>query len=381
LEIQCELLEERRMIKRFMFSATAVLVGLLEFHDASAAVYTADCGTNGSSSIVQIQLDIIASSANNLLKVSGTCVGDLDITRADRLTVTGLTLTGNLSLDASVLVSIPSLKLTGQLELYNTRETSLSNVVVNGGVDVRGSQVYFQKLTMVPWTDASGTHDPSFMCSSQSECTVGSLNLTGSGTALGTGNAGLYAVSASRLTVNGGLITGFDIGVQVWNNATAFLMPNCATLTIQSNLSTGVFVADGGIVKIEGQSVADSTSSGCSGPFDVSIAGNGRYGVLADGGGNAYLNLTAIQRHSLDGIRVQHGSTVRVRSSYIDAATVSGRSARVMSQAHLYFDEQSNGPTASSILAGPVCVMSNSTVDTDNSSTVVLTPANACNTP
>jgi hypothetical protein len=370
------------MIKQFMFSATTALVGLLQFHGASAAVYTADCGPNGSSSIVQNQLDTIASSANNLLQVTGSCVGDVDITRADRLTVSGLTLTGNLSMDSSVLVSIPGLKLTGQLGLVNTRRTTLTNAIVNGEADVSGSsQVRFQGLTMAPWTDGSGTHDPQIICAGQSECTLVSLSLTGSGTALGSGNAGLYAVSASRLTLTGGLITGFDIGVQVWNNATAFLMPNCATLSIQSNLSTGVFVADGGIVKIEGQSAADATGSGCSGPFDVSIAGNGRYGVLADGGGNAYLNLTAIQRHSLDGIRVQHGSTVRVRSSYIDAATVSGRSARVMSQAHLYFDEQSNGPTASSILAGSVCVMGNSNVDTSNSSTVILSPMDACSTP
>jgi hypothetical protein len=107
----------------------------------------------------------------------------------------------------------------------------------------------------------------------------------------------------------------------------------------------------------------------------VSIANNGRFGVLADGGGNAYLYLTTISGHSIDGIRVQHGSTVRVRSSTVDAASASGRSARVTNQAHLYFDEQGNGPAASSALAGPVCVTGTSSVDTDNSSTVITTTA------
>jgi hypothetical protein len=60
-----------------------------------------------------------------------------------------------------------------------------------------------------------------------------------------------------------------------------------------------------------------------------------------------------------------------VRSSQIDAASGSGRSARVKAQAHLYFDEQEAGPSAGSSLAGPVCVTGSSTVDTDNSSTVV----------
>lgn len=144
---------------------------------------------------------------------------------------------------------------------------------------------------------------------------------------------------------------------------------------MQSNLSIGVYSTDGGVVKIEGQSAADAAASGCSGPTLVSIASNGRYGVLADGGGNAYLYLTSITGHTLDGIRVQHGSTMRLRSSSIDAATASGRSGRVMNQANLFFDEQGNGPAASSTLAGPVCVSGNSSVDTDNSATVVTTVA------
>jgi hypothetical protein len=60
-----------------------------------------------------------------------------------------------------------------------------------------------------------------------------------------------------------------------------------------------------------------------------------------------------------------------VRSSKIDAASASGRSARVKAQAHLYFDEQEAGPGAGSSLAGPVCTTGGSTADTDNSSTVI----------
>jgi hypothetical protein len=67
---------------------------------------------------------------------------------------------------------------------------------------------------------------------------------------------------------------------------------------------------------------------------------------------------------------VQNGSVMRVRSSTIGAAGT-GRSARVKGQAHLYFDEQEAGPSAGSSLAGQVCVTGSSTVDTDNSSTVV----------
>jgi hypothetical protein len=43
----------------------------------------------------------------------------------------------------------------------------------------------------------------------------------------------------------------------------------------------------------------------------------------------------------------------------------------VKAQAHLYFDELDNGPAASSTLAGPVCLTGNSSVDTDNSASVV----------
>jgi|SRR5882757_2073003 len=369
------------MYQRIAFASCFVLAALSQSPRARAATYTADCGTNGASSIVQNQLNAIASSPSNTVQVTGTCVGDLTISRADRLTITGLVVTGAVSVSNSIQVSLLTARINGQVFISNSRPTQLNAIAVTGWLDITsGSKVSAAALTVTPWTDSSGTHDPEIDCTGQSECTFSGLTLTGMGTARGTGNAGLLAASASRMTVNGATISGFDVGVQVWNNATAFLTPYCSSVNIQSNLTTGVYVADGGIVKIEGQTAADAIASGCSGPIIVGISGNGSYGVLADGGGNAYLYLTNIQSHSIDGIRVQHGSTVRVRSSTIDAASSSGRSARVASGANLYFDEQLNGPIAGSTLAGPVCVTGNSNVDAGNSSTVVNI-TNTCGVP
>jgi hypothetical protein len=360
------------MYQRIAFTSLLVLGALSHSPRVAAATYTANCGTNGSSSIVQNQLAVIGSTPNSTLQVTGTCVGDLVIQRADRLTITGLVVTGDVTLDSSTLTNIISSNFTGFLSVSNSRGTGISNVVVTGEVDLsRGSQVNVRGLTMSSWSDSSGVHEPSLNCIGQSECSFAGLTLTGSGTGRGTGTAGLLAASASRMTVSGANISGFDVGVQVWNNATAFLTPVCSAVVIGSNLTTGVFVTDGGVVKIEGESAADAAASGCSGPYSVGIIGNGNYGVLADGGGNAYLYLTQIQNHAIDGIRIQHGSTVRVRSSSVDAATASGRSARLAFGANLYFDEQLNGPAAGSTVAGPVCVASNSTVDTGNSSTAV----------
>jgi hypothetical protein len=340
-----------------------------------AASYNVNCGNGGSSSLVQAALTASGSSAPNTVSVTGTCVGDLSITGATQLTLAGLVLTGNLFIDSSTLVSLGNLQLTaGSLSLTNTHRVNVNVALINGDVTANhGSQISFSSLTMASWSDSSGIHDPSVNCLGQSECTFVTLNMTGSRTATGTGLSGVLAASASRLTVYGGTITGFDIGAQIWNNATGFLTPSCTNLNIQGNLTTGIFVSDGGIAKLEGLSAADSAASGCPGstPSYVLISHNGSYGLLADGGGNAYLYVAAISGHAVDGIRVQHGSIVRARSSTIDAATSSGRSARLKAQSHLYFDEQSNGPTASSTLAGPVCVTGNATVDTDNSATVV----------
>jgi hypothetical protein len=298
------------------------------------------------------------------------------------LSISNLILNGYLTLDSSVMVTLSNLKLTGaDLYITNTRNAIFSAPVVNGTITTnRGTFARFIGLTMAGWSDSSGAHEPIINCTDQSECTFSGLTLSGSGTSSGPGHVGVLAGSASRLNVYGGTISGFDVGVQVWNNATAFLTPICADLNIQFNSSMGVYVADGGIAKLEGLSAADATASGCSGPSHFVLTHNGSYGVLADGGGNAYLYQATIDGHTIDGIRVQHGSTVRVRSSTIDAATTTGRSARVMSQAHLYFDEQANGPAAGSTLAGPVCATDTSSADTANSSTVITTTA-SCGSP
>lgn len=359
------------MYRRMIVSGVISLGALLGPKIASATTYTVNCGANGPASVLQSQIDAIGSAPGNTIAVTGTCNGSVTVTRADTLTVSNLSLTGSLDLYSSVMVSIPNLQLTGELSLFNTRQATLGDAVINGTVTVlHGSLVNFPGLTMSSWSDSSGDHDPNFSCVGESECTVSQVSLSGSGKSVGT--IGLLAGSSSRLNVYGGSISGFDIGVQAWNNAIIFMNPTCADFKIGSNLSTGVRTTDGGIVKIEGLSDADAAASGCKGPLHVSIVNNGRFGVLADGGGNAYLYLTNVSGHSIDNIRVQHGSTVRVRSSTIDAAS-SGRSARVASQAHLYFDEQDNGPAASSALAGPVCVTGTSSVDTDNSATVITT--------
>jgi len=364
------------MYPRIAFVSFLILASMAQ--RAGATTYSADCGANGSAAVVQNQVNVIGSTPNSVLQVTGTCVGDVRISRADRLTVAGLVTSGNVTVDSSIQAVLSSARISGQLSISNSRNTQISALTLNGWLSINsGSRVTASNLTAAPLTDSDGTHDPEIDCIGQSECTFAGLTLTGTGTARGTGGVGLLAASASRLTVTGATISGFDIGVQVWNNATGFLLPICTPINIQSNLTTGVYVADGGIVKIEGQSAADADASGCTGPINVVISGNGSYGVLADGGGNAYLYLTNIQNHSVDGLRVQHGSTVRVRSSTVGAATATGRSGRVVSGANLYFDEQSNGPAAGSTLAGPVCVIGNSSVDTSNSSTVVTT-VNSC---
>jgi hypothetical protein len=98
--------------------------------------------------------------------------------------------------------------------------------------------------------------------------------------------------------------------------------------------------------------------------------------VLAEGAGNAYLYDVQISGHSTDGVLVQDGASAKVLSSTIDTASSTGRSARVRAQSILWFDEEQNGPTARSVLHGPVCVIGNSYVDTNNSSTQVRTQQN-----
>jgi hypothetical protein len=234
------------------------------------------------------------------------------------------------------------------------------------------SSATFANMTVSQWVDpASGAGGSGIICLSSSECSFSTTTVSGtpSGDPI-TPSIGIQAASASRFNFTSGRISGFDYGVHVWNNATAFFNPDCNNLSIDSNVSIGIYVRDGGIVKLEG-STPDASSAAC--PGSVLISNNGRYGVLAEGGGTAFLYRAQVTGHSIDSVRVQNGSVAKIRSSTIDAATGSHRSARVSGQAHLWFNEEAYGPKAGSTLVGPVCVANNSSVDTENSSTELRT--------
>ena len=349
--------------------------------EAHAASFTIDCGASGPPTALQAQISSFGSTPNNQINVLGTCVGDLDVSRTDRLTITNLSLTGSLSSNAANTLRLFNLTLNGSLTILATRNSSVSTATIRGDIYIqRGSQVSFTALTGNPWTDSTGTHDPVFACAGQSECSLNGAVLTGTGTS--STSVGVVAASGSRLNFYSGTITGFGTGLLSWNNAIAFVMPICDPLVIRGNREMGVSVSDSGMVKIAGMSAQDAALNGCTvtTPITVDINANGKYGVLADGGGNAYLQLARITGHTLDGVRVQHGSIMRIRNSQIDAATTSRRSARVKASAHLYFDEQEAGPTARSTLSGPVCVTTSGTVDTENSATT-LTIVRTCSGP
>lgn len=76
--------------------ALLIAVWVMGARPATAASYTVDCGSNGSSDLVQSQLEAIESSPDNTLNVTGTCEGDLYVKAANRLTVSGINLHGNI---------------------------------------------------------------------------------------------------------------------------------------------------------------------------------------------------------------------------------------------------------------------------------------------
>lgn len=338
---------------------------------ASATVFTVNCGAGGPTTPLQTQINSIGSSPGHQINVTGTCVGDIDTSRADRLTISGLNITGSVSMTKADAMRFLNLKLfNGTLLLINTRNTTFSGSTVNGTIQLmRGSQASFNVLTQDTWSDGTGTFDPSFNCIGQSECSINAATLTGGGKS--TTSIGVLAASASRLNFTSGQIAGFGIGLQAWNNSTAFVLASCDPVTIGKNNVAGVWVADSAMVKVMGTSKQDAIDIGCPGAVNVEITSNGKFGVYADGGGNAYLTYTRLAGFAYDGVRVQNGSIARVQSSKIDAASTSGRSARVKASGHLYFDEQQSGPGAGSSLGGPVCITGSATVDADNSSTVV----------
>ena len=345
---------------------------------AHAAVFTIDCGSGGATTALQTQINSIGSNPGDQINVLGTCNGSVVVSNADRLTISGLSLTGVLSTTNSKSVRFTNLSVNGSLQLVNSRNSSLVNVKMLGDTIItRGSQVTFSTLDAAPWSDADGTHDSTFNCVGQSECSLFAATLTGSNTS--NTSVGLNIGSEARLNLYAGSISGYGIGVQAWNNSVAFIQSQCDPITISGNRVTGVYAEDGGTVKVYGTSAADAALYECpsSAAVLVDITSNGKYGVLADGGGNAYLHFTRMTGHTLDGVRVQHGSVVRVRSSQIGAGTSSGRAARVKALSHLYFDEQEAGPAAGSTLSGPVCVTTSSYADAENSSTA-LTIVRSC---
>src|ERR1700722_14112294 len=100
---------------RMKSSSRLAAIALLGFGSGPvwATVYAINCGSGGPSSLVQQILTQIGSSAPNTVNVTGTCVGDLSITGANQLTISGLVMTGNLYIDSSTILSLGNLQLTG----------------------------------------------------------------------------------------------------------------------------------------------------------------------------------------------------------------------------------------------------------------------------
>jgi hypothetical protein len=360
------------------FLSTAALLGLSTVcASAFAGTYTVACGTNGPTSLVQNQLAAITGT-NNTLTVTGTCSGDVQVSAKDSLTISGLAMTGTLFLSAATHISLQSVTISGELVATDHSSLTAANSTVNGIIQLmHETSGSFSNMTVANWVDpASGTPGSGIVCEQSSECSFSNTNVSGvpSGDVT-TPSIGIQAISGSRFNFTSGQISGFDWGVHVWNNATAFFNPYCANLSITANKSIGVYVRDGGIVKLEGFPAGE----GCP-TANVIISNNGNYGLLAEGGGLGFLSLAQITGHAIDGVHIQDGSVVKVRSSSIDKAASTGRSATVRANAHLWFNEEAAGPTAASTLAGTVCVTANSSVDTYNSSTVVK-ETSPCPTP
>ena len=359
------------MYKRVSLAA-AVLIGWASSPQLAAAggSYTVACGSGGSTSLIQTQLAAIAGTTGNSLNVTGTCSGTLVVSDVDQLNLIGLTLNGDLELVDSKNVNITQLTVTGSVTVSESRDTRFFMATVTGYAQViTGSRATFTQLTLNPGVDSTGALAEGFTCAGTSTCYLDGFTVRGTpSTTAGFTMVGALAASTSTLTLGSGSITGFDIGVQAWNHATALFIPSCANLSINSNSTMGVYVRDSGLVKAQGFGPTAASSS-C--PGQIVIASNGQYGVRSEGAGNAYLYGVQISGHSVDGVLVQDGASAKVMSSTIDAAGSTGLSARVRAQSILWFDEEKNGPTAKSVLQGPVCSTGNSHVDTHNSSTQI----------
>jgi hypothetical protein len=183
------------MKKHLVLTAAITLAAAFAFTPRAthAASFTIDCGASGPTTALQAQINSLGSTPNNQINVLGNCVGDVDVSRSDRLTLTNLSLTGSLFSNAANGLRLFNLTLTGTLSLVATRNSSVSTATVRGDIFVqRGSQVSFALLNSNPWTDSSGTRDPTFSCVGQSECSLNNVVLTG----MGTSTASVGALSA-----------------------------------------------------------------------------------------------------------------------------------------------------------------------------------------
>jgi len=87
----------------------------------------------------------------------------------------------------------------------------------------------------------AGSDGTGVMCLTSSECYLSGTTISGRSSGDPTAPSfGVQVASTSRLTFTSGRVTGFDVGVQVWNNSMAFLSPDCDNVSIDSNGSTGV---------------------------------------------------------------------------------------------------------------------------------------------
>src|SRR5216117_809257 len=84
-------------------------------HAAHATIFTINCGVSGPTTALQAQITSIGSTPGHQINVLGTCVGDVDTSRADRLTISGLSLTGSLTMQAASSLRFPNLTIDGSI--------------------------------------------------------------------------------------------------------------------------------------------------------------------------------------------------------------------------------------------------------------------------
>src|SRR5262245_39483166 len=78
-----------------------VAIALFAPNDAHATIFTINCGVGGPTTALQAQIASIGSTPGHQINVTGTCVGDVDVSRANQLTISGLSLTGSLTMNVA----------------------------------------------------------------------------------------------------------------------------------------------------------------------------------------------------------------------------------------------------------------------------------------